>query len=45
MIRLTGLKLSVDHEKSDIYTAIYDKCGGYNLQFAFATGLLVGDSI
>ena len=27
MIRLTGLKLSVDHEKSDIYTAIYDKLG------------------
>lgn len=27
MIRLTGLKLSVDHEKSDIYTSIYDKLG------------------
>lgn len=24
---------------------IYGECGGYNLQFAFATGLLVGDSI
>ena len=24
---------------------IYGECGGYNLQFAFATGLLVGGEI